>query len=745
MTGQMKLGIIVGVVSALSLGPLMAGPHRTRTQVATAEASSQPSQLLPGETLANAQLWNSKSQSQKSLPNGLVIARQGHQATLLPDGQVLLLGGIGTDGRALENGELYDPEAESFSLINTPPSTQNGIEEGPQVAASLPEDGSGNVPADVLVGIRFSEPLDVRTVSGLTIKLSGPNGEIAIKVVPAESGLLAFVSPNQELEAATRYTINLDGLADPLKRTLSESQISFTTSNGGLWVPTSNDWKTGLAASRWQLLEPLTAPPGVTAIAGQVLKLDGDPLPDVTLQTDSGHKARTDGTGRFLLSGVTAGHSVILIDGRTASRPKAAYGVFEYGTDVTAGVTNVLPFTIWMPLLDMGHAVTIPSPTVTETVVSTPLIPGLELHIPANTVIYDSDGKVMTQISITPVPLDRPPFPLPRGVDVPLYFTIQPGAAYIKVLTDSGPKGARLFYPNNRNSHLGTRFNFWDYDPDQKGWYVYGHGGVSQDGEQIIPDPGVVIYEFTGAMVIGSSVAPSSGACPGGPSDPACRHAGEPVDLGTGLFVLTKTDLMLPDVLPIVLTRYYRPGDSISRAFGIGASQSYDLFLVGDKNPYTYQDLVLADGSRVHYPRISPHTNLNQDWPDAVYECTSSLSAYYGSLITWNGNGWKLKMKNGTLYTFPDSADATTSEASAAISITDRYGNTLALTRDSSHNLTQITSPNGRYVQLTYDSSNRITQAQDDTGRKVTYVYDATGRLSTVTDANLGVTTHTYD
>src|SRR5438093_1253809 len=219
-----------------------------------------------GETLANAQLWNSKTQSQTSLPDGLVIARQGHQATLLPDGQVLLLGGVGTDGRTLENGELYDPEAESFSLINTPPSTQNGIEEGPQVAASLPEDGSGNVPADVLVGIRFSEPLDVRTVSGLTIKLSGPNGEIAIKVVPAESGLLAFVSPNQELEAATRYTINLDGLADPLKRVLNESQISFTTSEGGLWVPTSNDWKTGLPASRWQLLEPLTAPPGVTAI-----------------------------------------------------------------------------------------------------------------------------------------------------------------------------------------------------------------------------------------------------------------------------------------------------------------------------------------------------------------------------------------------------------------------------------------------------------------------------------------------
>ena len=88
-------------------------------------------------------------------------------------------------------------------------------------------------------------------------------------------------------------------------------------------------------------------------------------------------------------------------------------------------------------------------------------------------------------------PSPENPFPLPRGVDVPLYFTIQPGAAYIKVLADNGSKGARLFYPNTRNAHLGTRFNFWDYDAHQKGWYVYGHGGVSPDGEQIIPDPGV--------------------------------------------------------------------------------------------------------------------------------------------------------------------------------------------------------------------------------------------------------------
>ena len=44
----------------------------------------------------------------------------------------------------------------------------------------------------------------------------------------------------------------------------------------------------------------LMAPEGVTAVSGRVLRLDGRPLPDVTLEID-GHETTTDRTGRFLL------------------------------------------------------------------------------------------------------------------------------------------------------------------------------------------------------------------------------------------------------------------------------------------------------------------------------------------------------------------------------------------------------------------------------------------------------------
>jgi len=45
---------------------------------------------------------------------------------------------------------------------------------------------------------------------------------------------------------------------------------------------------------------------------------------------------------------------------------------------------------------------------------------------------------------------------------------------------------------------------------------------------------------------------------------------GDPIDLATGLFTYDKTDLVLPDTLPIVLRRSYRQGQSLRWPFGLG-------------------------------------------------------------------------------------------------------------------------------------------------------------------------------
>ena len=87
---------------------------------------------------------------------------------------------------------------------------------------------------------------------------------------------------------------------------------------------------------------------------------------------------------------------------------------------------------------------------------------------------------------------------------------------------------------------------------------------------------------------------------------PASAKDADPVDLGTGLYVRNNLDLYLKDSIPIEFNRVYRNADPRSRAFGIGSSNAYEMFIAGDSAAFTYVELILADGSRLHYNRISP-------------------------------------------------------------------------------------------------------------------------------------------
>ena len=686
-----------------------------------------------GQLSNQAQLWDLKTRTAESIEI-VSIARQKHRAVLLTDGNVLLEGGIDESNNELRTSELFNVETKSFVITSI--TSDQGDSPLPYLAASVPADQASAVPVDSVVALRFSNRLPVEAFKQGVIKFETAAEGVATKIVAAENGRLAFITPLEPLRNGTTYTVTVSGSAD---RTInfSPASFSFTTVPDDISLPDGSvadgdwnpgpdnlrgNWTTKEKRSIWQDQTPLLANPGETALSGHVLTLKGQPLPDVTLSV-AGQTTRTDQTGRFLLRTTTAGHLVMIIDGRTASRPGRVYGIFRAGVDVKAQQTNVLPFTIWMPKLAMAQAVNIPSPNKQDIVVTTPQIPGLELHLPAGTVIRDLDGQPVTQLSITPVPTDRPPFPLPSGLKVPVFASIQPGGAAVI------PPRARLIYPNYDNEKPGTRIDFWNYDPAEKGWYIYGHGTVTPNGKQIVPDPGVVIYEFNGIMISSGGGPPDTY-----PEDGDNDRDGDPVDLSTGLFILERTDFFIPDIIPMVIRRTYRPGDTTSRAFGIGASHPYDMFLWSDNN-YEEADLILADGGKIHYTRISAGTGF----ADAVYEHTTTPGIFYKTRISWNGTGWDLRLKDGTVLVFP--------EFEPLGAIRDRYGNELTISRvnDVFNHITQITSSSGRWLQFTYGSGHRVSQITDNSGQTVSYTYDGSNRLWKVTAQNGEITEYTYD
>jgi RHS repeat-associated protein len=724
-----------------------------------------------GQVLADAQLFNPLTYAVEAVQS-LSTPRRGATATLLPDGRVLLWGGADPAGSALTAGDVFDPQQSVFTRVTTRPATADPSD-SPRLEASVPLSGSVDVPTGSLLALRFSKPLRVDPSTAATVTLSGPSGPAAATVVAAEGGGLVFVTPRAPLTPGATYAVTVNGAVDATGLLVPFTSVSFQTASpstvmgsdvrvvaapapatshfhpAGAIRPgtpgeTDGDWTgdlcDGKPCSRWQRLPPLKAPSGVTALAGQMLRLNGEPLAQATL-TIGTRSARTDATGRFLLTGIASGDQVLIMDGSTANRPGRSYGIFEYYVDIEDRQTTVLPFTIWMPLLDTRNATVIPVPTPGPIVGTTPKIRGLEVRIPGNVILQTSGGP-LTSMPLTRIPVDRPPFPLPKGAS--FSFTPQAHGALVQ-RPDGTPNatGVRFILPNVDGLPPGTRVALQSYEPGKQ-WFVYGHGLVNADGTQIVPDAGVEFHRVTCYFTLGN---PSNfnflAAVLGG------IRVADPVDIATGIFTMEKTDLVLPDVIPIVIKREYRQNDAVRRNGEYGTAQSffYQMMLAGDFTTYTFAELVLGNGAKVYYQRTSAGT----DKEAAVMAHTGSAqnpaspTSFYGSVLRWNAGrpGWDLTFKDGTVYQFAPLGHL----GNPLTGVQDRVGNQLTVSRSGTHGefIDRITSPNGRWVDFTNDLTNGVVQQiRDNLGRTVSYGYDAQFRLQTVTDAGGGVTTYTY-
>jgi RHS repeat-associated protein len=478
---------------------------------------------------------------------------------------------------------------------------------------------------------------------------------------------------------------------------------------------------------------PLQASPKKTALSGRVARLNGRPIEGVRVSAD-GSSTLTDSQGRFLLTGLAAGARELTVDGSRAISGDQHYATHFIRVEVAAKRTTVLPQPIYLARMNPANATSISSPAASELVITHPDIPGLELHIPKGTVLRTPDGKIVTKLSIIPLPVDRAPFAVPDGF--PVYFTVQPAGVFVDNSATGTAAGIRVVYPNYLNAVPGTRVTFWNYNPAGEGWQVYGQGTVSEDGKQVVPDPDVVQRNLMafGYGLENTGNAPADGPPPGG----NCT-AGDPVDCATGLFLHQVTDLFVTDTIPIGVTRTYRQNDTISRDFGIGTNHNYGMFLsnpTGAAIPSTI-DVVLPDGGRLRFQKMS-----GSSLADIVFQHSSTPTSWQGATLRMNvpADRWQITTRDKTIYEFSDHAPNT------LVGIRDRYGNAITIVRSGTGGkISQVISPNGRYLNFSYDGANRIIQISDNIGRIVRYEYDPQGRLQKVTDPDNKFEQYAYD
>lgn len=211
---------------------------------------------------------------------------------------------------------------------------------------------------------------------------------------------------------------------------------------------------------------------------------------------------------------------------------------------------------------------------------------------------------------------------------------------------------------------------------------------------------------------------------------------------GSSLFVMAQPDFSFPEEPSFRFLRKYRPRDSRSRAFGIGTTDTFDSFLVGDSQTFAWIEMILADGDRVHYGR----TTMGTGYANAQFRARSTLGdAFSRSTLAWVDNGWDLSTMEGWTYRFPASGPDRTWQQGALTGIRSASGKTFSIRRSIASDLQEVRSPGGEAIEFTNDAMHRITSGTETSGHAIQYEYDAGGRLVHVHDSLNGDEFYEYD
>lgn len=550
---------------------------------------------------------------------------------------------------------------------------------------------------------------------------------ISLTATGLPAGATATFNPSQITAGATA-TMSLK-----LSPSLAPTSYSFTV-QGTAMVDGSDLVRT--AGGSFTVMAS-----GSTTLAGRVLSTEGVPIPGCTVSAPAPSgpdaTATTDGAGNFLLIGLQAGPARPIFIQPPAN---TVYPAIKEPADVTANQSNVVPYTFYLPAIDPLNT---PINSTGATDVTSARVPGLKMTIPQGVRlrVLGSSADV-THVSITPVPPDRTPAPLPDSVATSLVYTSQPGNSCIvdannqcfPTNVNNGPQ-LPVTYPNLAGADPGTQVPLWAFDHGTVNWYQYGTGTVSADGKVIEPN----INPATGQKY---GLRDFSWHFPAVDKDGKdwwdCMNKWFlPVNLSTGAKHETANDISFSGAQGgIVFNRIYT-NDQASQgaiyAFGRW-THNFDFRLSGAFLSPSGQ------AGRMSLPNQAAGSLFNfvlTEMDGSRLFKTTGTPGQVGDDLRRRPNGtFEYRNARGGKLLF----DAT----GRLTSVVAANGKATTLTY-SGNKLTQITDAVGRSINLAYDGNNRVQILTDPLGRITSYAYNASGSLTSVTDPQNNVTQYGYD